>query len=524
MIGTDPSRLYISVFIGDESLGIPRDQESVAIWKRLFASKGIEAKDIVLGSEADGARLGMQGARIFYYDAKKNWWSRAGTPEEMPAGEPGGPDSEVFYDFGTPHNPKYGALCHPNCDCGRFIEIGNNVFMMYLKQEDGTFKELPKKNVDFGGGLERIAAAANGVGDVFTIDVFQHVIRELAAASGKNYGDAAYTASFRVIADHLRAAVFMLGDGVLPSNTERGYVLRRLIRRAVRHMDKLEMKENAIGRIVDGLIALYRDQYPELSASHSAILLQIAEEEARFRKTLDQGMREFEKLSQKGSVNGEDAFVLFTTYGFPWELTEEIAHERGLAVDRAEFDARMKEHQAKSRAGAAQKFAGGLADHSEQTVRYHTTHHLLLAALRQVLGPDVHQRGSNITAERLRIDFSFPRKMTDEEKTEVARIVNEKIAAKLPVTRTVMAKEEAEKLGAEHEFGVKYPSEVSVYAVGPKDATEENPKFAEAYSIEFCGGPHVTNTGDIAVNGSTFKILKEESVAAGIRRIKAVVE
>jgi alanyl-tRNA synthetase len=522
--GIDPAKLYVTVYLGDEALGIPKDTESAEIWKRLFAERGIEAKDAVMGSEEEGAAKGMQGGRIFYYDAKKNWWSRAGTPAQMPAGEPGGPDSEVFYDFGTPHDPKFGKECHPNCDCGRFMEIANSVFMMYLKQEDGSFKELPAKNVDFGGGLERIAAASNDNGDVFTIDTLQLVIRELAADSGKNYNDPAYTSSFRIVADHLRAAVFLLGDGVMPSNTERGYVLRRLVRRAVRHMDKLGMNENTVGRVIDRIIDSYKEQYPELSASHSGILSQIAEEEARFRKTLSQGMRELDKLSAKGSVTGEDAFLLFTTYGFPWELTEELARERGVSVDRATFDAKMKEHQDRSRAGAAQKFAGGLADHAEQTVRYHTAHHLLLAALRKVLGPDVHQRGSNITSERLRIDFSFPRKMTDEEKREVEALVNAQIEKKLPVTRSVLPKEEAEKLGAEHEFGVKYPETVSVYSVGPLDATPENPKFAEAFSLEFCGGPHVTNTEEIAKNGGVFKILKEEAVASGVRRIKAVVQ
>jgi alanyl-tRNA synthetase len=522
--GADPSRLYVSVFIGDESLGIPRDAESVAIWKELFSKKGIEAKDVVLGSEENGSEVGMQGGRIFYYDAKKNWWSRAGTPAHMPAGEPGGPDSEVFYDFGTPHDTKYGKECHPNCDCGRFVEIGNSVFMMYIKKEDGSFQELPNRNVDFGGGLERIAAASLGVGDVFLIDTLQLIIRELAAGSGKNYNDPLYTTSFRVIADHLRAAIFLLGDGVLPSNTERGYVLRRLLRRVVRHMDKLEANQGTIGRIVDSLIASYTDQYPELGASHSQILTQIQEEELRFRKTLSQGMRELEKLSVDGTISGEDAFILFTTYGFPWELTEELAKEKGVLIDRATFDAKMKEHQDKSRAGAAQKFAGGLADHSEQTIRYHTAHHLLLASLRKVLGTDVHQRGSNITSERLRIDFSFPRKMTDEEKKQVEDMVNEQIDKKLPVTRSVLPKDEAEKLGAEHEFGVKYPETVSVYSVGPADATSEDPKFAEAFSLEFCGGPHVGNTGQINAHGGVFKILKEEAVAAGIRRIKAVVQ
>lgn len=526
----NPSRIYVSVFAGDPENNIPRDNETISIWKSLFAEQGIDAKEVILGSGENAYAVGMQGGRIFAYDAEKNWWSRAGTPSQMPAGEPGGPDSEVFYDFGPStssgqvrHDPKkYGKECHPNCDCGRFIEIGNSVFMQYIKKSDGSLSRLPQENVDFGGGLERIAAASNGNGDVFLIDSLQLIIRELAAGSGKNYSDPAYTASFRIIADHVRAAVFMLGDGVHPSNTDRGYVLRRLIRRAVRHMDKLGVKEGTVGRIVDSIVASYKDQYPELLASYSAILSDIRDEEARFRKTLSQGMRELEKLSLKGRVTGEDAFVLFSTYGFPYELTEEIAREKGTPIGETEFREAMKKHQELSRAGSAQKFAGGLADHSEATIRYHTTHHILLKALQIVLGKDVHQRGSNITSERLRIDFSFPRKMTPEEIIEVEKIVNEKITEELPMARTVMPKEEAEKYGAEHEFGVKYPEMVSVYSLGPKDATPENPKIAEAFSIEFCGGPHVSNTSEIGVAGR-FKILKEEAVAAGIRRIKGVL-
>lgn len=523
-VGLDPQKLYVTVFAGDASLNIPKDEESIGVWKELFAEAGIEAKDVVIGSEENGYTVGMQGARIFAYDAKKNWWSRSGVPEKMPAGEPGGPDSEVFYDFGLPHDTKFGKECHPNCDCGRFMEIGNSVFMEYIKQADGSFSKLPKANVDFGGGLERIAAASNDKSDVFIVDVLQRIIVEIAAGSGKNYNHSEYQASFRVIADHLRAAVFMLGDGVLPSNTDQGYVLRRLIRRAVRHMDKLEVEEGTVSRIIDSIVASYSDQYPELSANHSAILTGLLEEEKRFRKTLTEGMRELSKITAKGSVSSDDAFILFTTYGFPFELTEELAKEQGIAINRKDFDAAMEKHRADSRAGAAQKFAGGLADHQEQTVKYHTTHHLLLRALQIVLGPGVHQRGSNITSERLRIDFSHPQKMTKEEIAKVEEIVNEAIAAEYPVIRTVMPKEEAEKLGAEHEFGVKYPDMVSVYSVGPKNATQEDPKFAERYSIEFCGGPHVENTRVIGEGGKKFKILKEEAVAQGVRRIKAVVQ
>lgn len=524
VVGLDPHKLYVTAFSGDDALGIPRDTESAEIWKALFASKGITASDVLIGSEEEGGRVGMQGGRIFYYDAKKNWWSRAGTPSAMPAGEPGGPDSEVFYDFdptGKTHDPKFGAECHPNCDCGRFMEIGNSVFMEYIKKENGSFEALPNKNVDFGGGLERIAAARNGNPDIFLIDSFMPLIRTLEEKSGKKYHEALH--SFRVVSDHIRAATFLLGDGVIPSNTERGYIARRLIRRAVRHVDVLGAPQGTLALLATAVIEYFKEHYPELKSAETIIQENINTEEDKFRKTLTQGMREFEKLSKEGPLRGEDAFTLFTTFGFPFEVTEELAKERGLAFDSAGFKQKMEEHQKLSRAGAAQKFAGGLADHSEQTVRYHTTHHLLLKALQMVLGADVHQRGSNITSERLRIDFSYGAKMTPEQKAEVERIVNEKIQEELPVMRTVMPKEEAEKFGAEHEFGVKYPEMVSVYSVGPKAATPEAPLIAEAYSIEFCGGPHVSNTSELGQGGTVFKIQKEEAVAQGVRRIKGIL-
>ncbi|MBY0539057.1 alanine--tRNA ligase [Patescibacteria group bacterium] len=524
-IQLDPERIYVTCFIGDPSNNIPKDTESAEIWQSMFAEAGITNGIAEIGSEADGYVRGMKsGERIFFYDAKKNWWSRSGTPDKMPVGEPGGGDTEMFYMFPEiQHNTKYGEHCHPNCDCGRYIELGNSVFMEYMRTADG-FVPLPKKNVDYGGGLERITAAANNRSDVFMIDVLQRIIVEIAAGSGKDYNHSEYQASFRVIADHMRAAIFMLGDGVLPSNTDQGYILRRLIRRAVRHMDKLQVQEGTVSRIIDSIIASYKDQYSELSANHSTILMGLLEEEKRFRKTLSEGMRELSKITAKGSVSADDAFVLFTTYGFPFELTEELAKEQGIAINREDFDKAMEKHRQESRAGAAQKFAGGLADHQEQTVKYHTTHHILLKALQMVLGEEVKQRGSNITSERLRIDFSAPRKMTDEEKKRAEDIVNDIISQNLPVTRTVMPREEAEKLGAQMEFGVKYPDMVSVYSVGPKDATQDTPKIPEAFSLEFCGGPHVENTSLIGEGGKKFKILKEEAVAQGVRRIKAVVQ
>ena len=518
-LGLAAERLFVTTFAGDEESGMAADTEAVALWQKLFAEKGIEAKFVSLGTEEEGGKRGMQGGRIFAYGAKKNWWSRAGTPSKMPAGEIGGPDSEVFYDFGLPHDPRFGAECHPNCDCGRFVEIGNSVFMQFIKDADGSFKELPKKNVDFGGGLERLAAATRGNPDVFLIDAFDAARAVLETRSGKKYGDdSASTVSFRIILDHMRAASFMLASGIVPGNSEQGYVLRRLVRRSIREADKLGIKDAVLAEVADGYGAAYAEQYPFVKENHDFIRDELAKEESQFRKTLSNGMRELEKMGEN-----IDAFVLFTTYGFPIELTEEIAKERGVSIDLVSVREKMKKHQEESRAGAAQKFAGGLADHQAATIKYHTAHHLLLKALQNVLGKEVHQRGSNITAERLRIDFNYGAKMTDEQKAAVEKIVNEKIAEALPVTRTEMALEEAEKLGAEHEFGAKYPERVSVYSVGPKGAGTEDPKFAEAFSIEFCGGPHVANTSELGEGGKHFKIQKEEASSAGVRRIKAVL-
>lgn len=518
-IGLDPKRLYVTVFDGAPEIGIPRDEDSIRIWKRLFAEADADNEFIPLGSEAAGYEKGMQGGRIFSYDAKKNWWSRAGVPANMPEGEPGGPDSEVFYDFGTPHDEKWGAHCHPNCDCGRFMEIGNSVFMEYIKK-NGTFEKLAQKNVDFGGGLERIAAAKRNDPDMFGIDALCVIIETIETAGGSRYKD--NMAAFRIVADHMRGAVFMLTDGVLPSNTERGYFLRRLIRRAVRYADVVGYPEGSLKDLARVISASYSEHYPEIAARLSEMERVIAEEETRFRETLARGMKEFEKLHTGDIVSGKDAYILFTTHGFPFELTEELARERGASVDREAFKKEMESHRDLSRAGAEQKFKGGLADQSEATVRLHTTHHLLLKALQTVLGPSVKQRGSNITGERLRIDFLHGEKMTEEEKREVERIVNKKIKEELPVIRSTLPKEDAEKLGAEHEFGAKYPDMVSVYSVGPAGATQENPRFSEAFSIEYCGGPHVENTAEIGKAG-TFKVQKEEAVASGIRRIKGVL-
>ena len=521
-VGLDPHKLYVTAFIGDEKNNLPQDTDSVTIWQKLFAEKGITATSAVIGSEADGYTRGMkENERIFYYEPRKNWWSRAGVPEKMPVGEPGGPDSEIFYDFSTPHDTSFGEHCHPNCDCGRFLEIGNSVFMQYIKKEDGTFGLLPKRNVDFGGGLERIVMAATNSPDIIAV-CHRPILDHLEKASGKIYGqNKEEIRSFRIVADHMKAAVFLIADGVLPSKSDQGYYVRRLIRRSVQHSDKLGIKENAFAGIVRPVANMYAQAYPEILANIDAIERAIAEEEGQFRHTLSRGLREFARFVQNDNITAQDVFQLVTTYGFPLESIIEEAGTKGIKqIDIEGFKELLKQHQALSRAGSEQKFKGGLADTSAETTRLHTAHHLLLRALQQVLGPEVKQRGSNITSERLRIDFSYGAKMTDEQKKEVERIVNEKILEDLPVTRSEIPKEEAEKLGAEHEFGQKYPDVVSVYSVGPKGATQEHPLFENAYSIEFCGGPHVTHTGELA---GTFVIQKEEAVSAGIRRIKAVL-
>ncbi len=526
-IGLDPARLFVTVFAGDDEMKIPADEESVAIWQKLFADKGIEAKYVALGSEENGARVGMQGGRIFSYDVKKNWWSRSGVPAKMPAGEPGGPDSEVFYDFGETdeggmprHSAGFGAHCHPNCDCGRFLEIGNSVFMEYKKREDGSFEKLAQRNVDFGGGLERIAAASINDPDVFHIDAFKTMYDALDFESAPT---AATLKEVRVILDHMRAAIFLIADGVRPSNKLQGYILRRLLRRvalfgrAIFGADKYHERIMAMVGVVG---EYYGGYYENVASEAETVRAEIGAEFAKFDAVVVNGLKELDKILAAGTISGKDAFDLLQTYGFPWELTQEIAEKNGVSVDRAAFEEEFKKHRDLSRTASAGTFKGGLADASEKTVRLHTAHHLLLRALQTVLGPAVKQRGSNITAERLRMDFNYGAKMTEEQKAEAERIVNEKIAEDLPVIRSEMAREDAEKLGAEHEFGAKYPDRVSVYSVGPKGATLADPKFDTAFSIEFCGGPHVAHTGEIG----TFKIVKEEAVAAGIRRIRGVIE
>lgn len=536
-VGLDPNRIYVTVFAGDESLGIPRDDEAVQIWKTLFAERGIDATDVFIGAEETGYEVGMQGGRIFYYDSTKNWWSRSGTPERMPVGEIGGPDSEVFYDFGSEHatHPIYGAQkAHPNSDSGQFLEIGNSVFIEYIKQADGTFTRLPQRNVDFGGGLERIAAASVGDPDVFKVDLLANIITKIEQLSQKSYDD--YLVAFRIITDHIRGAVFMIGDGVLPSNEQQGYFVRRLLRRAVRYADTLGIPAGRFGEVAATVIMTYADHYPSLASGSDAILLTITREEEQFRKTLETGLKQFNKITLQvhvaskevdgkkvidkdvpphavKAISAQNAFDLYTTYGFPIELTEEIAAEKGLVVERTGFEKLMKEHRALSRSGAEQKFKGGLADNSDRVVAYHTCTHLMLAGLRQILGPHVHQAGSNITGERLRYDVTHPDKITPEQLAEVETYVNQAIKNGGEVTISMMAKAEAEADPTiEASFWDRYPEEVKVYTMTTSDGV--------VVSRELCGGPHVEHLSDIK---GTFKITKEESSAAGIRRIKAVL-
>ena len=431
----------------------------------------------------------------------------------MPAGEPGGPDSEVFYDFGTPHDEKFGKECHPNCDCGRFLEIGNSVFMEYKKVTDGSFEKLKQKNVDFGGGLERITAASNNDPDVFKIDLLSSIVKRLEELSGVPY-ESGKQKSFRVIADHIRGAIFMVTDGVMPSNTERGYFVRRLLRRAVRHADILGIKTGMLSSLVEPLIKNYGDAYPEIVDNKALIEETIKGEESKFRETLEKGLKEFQVIASAAheAILSKDAFNLYQTYGFPLEMTIDLAKERGLEVDAEGFKKEFAKHQDVSRTATTGRFKGGLADTKEETIRLHTAHHLLLASLQKVLGSHVKQKGSNITSERLRIDFSYQQKMTPAEIKQVEDMVNGKIKEELNMVRREMSKEEAEKIGAEMEFGVKYGELVSVYFVEERDGTP--------FSKEFCGGPHVKNTGELG----HFKIIKEEAVSAGIRRIKAILE
>lgn len=517
-LGLDPKNFYVTCFAGNEALGVPRDTFSAELWQKLFAQKGIEAKI------SDTPEAGMKEAeKIFYYNEKKNWWSRSGVPANMPEGEPGGPDSEMFYDFDPNGEQKIhensawsDVACHVNCDCGRFLEIGNNVFMQYKKTAAG-FEELPQMNVDHGSGLERYAAALRNDPDVFNIDAFDEPKRIIESLSGKRYGENdTVTYAMRVVLDHIRSATFLISDDVLPGNKDQMYFVRRLIRRAVRFARNLGIHENFTKHVADAFIVTYREEYTNLEEKKQLIASEIDKEETKFRKTLENGIKEFDKIAT-GNIKGVNAFNLLQSFGFPIELTEELAKEKGLSVDIAEFERLKKEHAEQSRTASAGKFKGGLGGDGEMEVKYHTATHLLHEALREVLGDTVQQKGSNITSERLRFDFSYPEKMTDEQKKKVEDIINDIITQDLPVTREEVSYDEARARGAIGLFDDKYTEKVSIYTIG-----KETGKRGEAnlFSLEFCGGPHVERTGVLG----KFKIAKEEAVSAGVRRIKAVLE
>ena len=470
-------RLAVSVFAGDEDA--PRDDESAQIWMS----------------------CGLKKEQIYYLPKKNNWWGPAGVTG------PCGPDTEMFFDTGK---PACGDNCGPQCDCGKYLEIWNDVFMQYNKKEDGTFEPLKQKNVDTGMGLERTVCVINGLKSVYETDVFAGAIQCIEELSGKKYGESDdVTKAMRIIADHVRTATFMLGDqiGVTPSNVDQGYVLRRLIRRAIRFMRQLGIQKGEMVKLAMHYVDFYQEVYTELVDNRQKIADELNKEEEKFSKALDQGIKEFERVVSRlqGTViDGQTAFRLYDTFGFPIEMTTEFAAEKGLTVDIDGFQAKFAEHQKKSQLGSEQRFKGGLADHSEKTTKLHTATHLLQAALRKVLGDEVAQKGSNITEERLRFDFSFSRPMTKEEVAETQRLVNEAIQAKMPISCAEMTVEEAKAQGAIGLFGDKYGEVVKVYTMGD-------------FSKEICGGPHAENTGDLG----TFVISKEQSSSSGVRRIKA---
>lgn len=478
--GLNPQRLYVTCFEGDSNA--PKDEESAQIWEEIFKKNGVT------------------GERIYFRPKEKNWWS---------AGDNGpcGPDTEMFYDLTGDLDKGMTLEEYLKADeSQKVVEIWNNVFMEYLSKDGKVVEKLQNRNVDTGSGFERVVAVIQGKNNVFDTDLFTPITEHL-----RENPSTSIIKSERIIADHVRTAIFLIADGVVPSNTDRGYILRRLIRRAVRHADLMKLPPNFLPTIIPIVEEIYKDIYPYLKDGRPKITSEITQEEERFRKTLSDGMKQFQKLSTE-NISGEEAFTLFSTYGFPIELIQELAKEKNIKVDVTGFNNAFRLHQKASRVGAEEKFKGGLAGTGEMEIKYHTATHLLHQALRDVLGKSVTQKGSNITSERLRFDFAFERKMTDDEKMNVQNIVNEKIQAKLPVQKVTMKKEDAEKTGALHFFGDKYGEEVNVYFIGEK--------IEEAYSKEYCGGPHTENTGSLG----KFIVTKEEAVSAGVRRIKAILE
>ena len=516
VVGLDPSKIYVSCFIGSEKYNIPRDDESAEIWQKVFDEKGIDAKIVELDTAENGDRLGLQGGRIFFYNDKENWWSRGGGLDSTPIGDPCGPDSEVFYDFGEENHDASFGEAHPASDSGRFMEIGNQVFMQYRRLEDGSFEPLEKKNVDFGGGLERIAAAKIDNPDVFQISLMKPIIEKLEEISGKKYDE--NKVSMRVIADHLRSATFLAVDGCIPSNKEQGYVMRKFIRRAMAKAFDLGVEDNFVEQIVPVIVDIYAPDYKEVALKSNEIIAVMVKEEKAFRRTLRKGLRELEKFSQDG-LTGVELFQLYDTFGFPLELSTEeaVRHKISLSKNwREEFDIKMKEQRERSQTASKGKFKGGLEGQTLEHRKLHTATHLMNAALHNMFKGQIAQKGSNINAERLRFDFTFDRKLTDEEKQQIEDTVNDQISKGLEVSwaeyPTDYALNELKAIGV---FGDKYGETVKVYIM---KAEGETP-----FSIEICGGPHVDNTQELAEGGKKFKIVKEQSSSAGVRRIKAVL-
>ena len=478
-LGIPVEKLSVTCFAGDEDC--QRDEVTASCWRK----------------------AGIPEDRIYYFGKDDNWWIAG---EEGPCG----PDTEMFYDTGK---PKCSENCNPSCGCGKYVEIWNNVFMEFFKTKDGKYTKLKQHNVDTGLGLERMTMLLQGKETPFDTELFKPVMDKLQELAGENDS----IESRRIVAEHLRASMMIIQDGGLPSNVDRGYILRRLIRRMVRHLRKLQINLNELGELIDLNIDTLKEMYPELHQNSNKIKSVIIEEKDKFEKTLERGEREFNKIVNRmknegqDTISGQDLFTLYETYGFPPEVTQDLAREAGLKVDTTEFDKLFKEHQEKSRMGSEQKFKGGLAGTGEQEVRYHTATHLLNAALKVILGKDVHQKGSNITPERMRFDFSCDHKLTDDEKKKVEDLINEWIAQGLDVKCEEMKKDDAIKSGAECMFIEKYPDIVTVYSIG---------NDREKVSKELCGGPHVKNTSELG----HFKIKKEEASSAGVRRIKAILE
>jgi alanyl-tRNA synthetase len=541
VVGLDPARVYVSCYIGNEKYGIPRDDQAIELWTKEFEKRGVEAKVVELGSAENGDKLGMQGGRIFLYDGKENWWARNGNEEGTLIGDPCGPDSEMFFDFGEQHHDeaRWGKP-HPASDSPRFFEIGNNVFMGYKKVSEDKFELLDAPNIDHGSGLERIAAAALDSPDVYRISLLWPIIEKLQKLSGKDYES--HTNAMRVIADHLHGAVFLGVDGIVPSNKAQGYVMRRLLRRAMLKAFDLGIEQNFMDEVVPVIVDLYVADFPEVAERKQIVIDVLTKEEKIFRQTLRKGLQMFEKIThirfseeldtktstledriktEKPRLNGEHIFKLYDTYGFPVELSKEEALKRGFSIALnadEEFERLMAEQRQRSQTATKGTFKGGLGGQTMQHKKYHTATHLMYQALRDVLGDHVIQNGSNITEERLRFDFSHPEKVTPEQIKQVEDIVNEQIAKDLKVSfheyPTKVAREEKGALG---QFGDRYGDTVKVYQMIADGADKP-------FSFEICGGPHVDHTLQLFEDGKRFKIIKEEASSAGIRRIKAVLQ